>query len=113
MRIFHNPRCSKSRQCLELLNASGVEYQVVRYLENPPSESELFAVLSRLNEPAIAAIRTGDKEWHNLVVKPNTDDQAAVADLLAKYPRLLQRPIVDNGSIARICRPPELVLEII
>jgi len=102
MRIFHNPRCSKSRQCLALLESSGVDYEVIRYLETPPSESDL-----------ITAIRTNEHEWRNLTEKPDNGDGVALAALIARYPRLLQRPIVDDGSIARICRPPELVGELL
>ena len=113
MRIFHNPRCSKSRQCLTLLKSSGVDYEVIRYLETPPSESDLVSVLSRLDAPPITAIRTNEHEWRNLTEKPDNGDGVALAALIARYPRLLQRPIVDDGSIARICRPPELVGELL
>ncbi len=113
MRIFHNPRCSKSRQCLALLESSGVDYEVIRYLESPPSQSDVASVLSRLDSPPITAIRTNEQEWRNLTEQPDNEDDVALAALISRFPLLLQRPIVDDGSIARICRPPERVVELL
>jgi arsenate reductase len=110
-KIYHNPRCSKSRATLALLAARGVDTEIVDYLESPPSRETLARLLRKLGQPAITLVRTGDPEFEEYADRKLGDDE--ILDLLAALPRLLQRPIVEVGARARIGRPPEQVLELL
>lgn len=109
-RIYHNPRCSKSRATLALLEERGIELEIVDYLVTPPSKPTLRALLRKLGGPALSLVRTGEPEFKPHSGRELRDDD--VVDLLAATPRLLQRPIVEVGDKARIGRPPEQVLEL-
>lgn len=112
MLIYHNPRCSKSRQTLQLLKENGVTPEVVLYLENIPTKSELKTVLKKLNISAEELIRKGEKDYkENFKGKEMSEDQWI--DAMIKFPKLIERPIVVKGDKAVIGRPPENVLEII
>lgn len=108
--IFHNPRCSKSRQTLALLTDSGVDPEVIFYLDEPPDEGALIDLLDKLGLPATALVRS--KEHDALGLHPTTDD-AELLRRIAAHPRILQRPIVVRGDRAVIGRPPENVLELL
>lgn len=111
--IYHNPRCSKSRQALELLEARGLRPAVVRYLDTPPDAATLRALLAALGLPARALLRTGEEEYQALgLADPALDDAALVAAMVA-HPRLIERPVVTDGRRAVIGRPPEKVLELL
>ncbi|MGB1950337.1 MAG: arsenate reductase (glutaredoxin) [Marinobacter sp.] len=109
-RIFHNPRCSKSRQTLELLTARGIEPEIIRYLETPPTERELRQILNRLGLEPRQLMRKGEKEYR----EQHLDDDALSDDELihamVATPRLIERPIVVHGDKAALGRPPENVL---
>jgi arsenate reductase len=111
--IYHNPRCSKSRQTLELLHSNGVEPEVVEYLATPPDAATLRAILDMLGLQPRELMRREEAEYKAL----NLDDDALSADQLiaamAEHPRLIQRPIVVRGARAAIGRPPEQVLGIL
>jgi arsenate reductase len=109
-RIYHNPRCSKSRATLALLTERGVAVDIVEYLETPPSKAELRALMRKLDTPPLAMVRTGEPEFKRHAGRELSDDD--IVELLAAAPRLLQRPIVEVGDQARIGRPPERVLEL-
>lgn len=109
-RIYHNPRCSKSRETLALLGDRGIEVEIVEYLETPPSRAALKRLLAKLELPALAIVRTEEPEFAAYKGRELSEDD--LLDLLAKHPRLLQRPIVELGAAARIGRPPERVLEL-
>jgi arsenate reductase (glutaredoxin) len=109
-RIYHNPRCSKSRATLALLTERGVDLEVIEYLENPPSKAKLRELMRKLDGPAIAMVRTDEPEFKPHAKRELGDDD--IVELLAATPRLLQRPIVEVGDKARIGRPPERVLEL-
>ena len=114
VRILHNPRCSKSRQALALLTDRGVDPTVVRYLDEPLARGELVELLDRLGGDPAALVRTGEPLFRELGVdRSSLDDAAAVADLLAEHPKLLERPVVVVGDRAVIGRPPERVLELL
>lgn len=114
VRILHNPRCSKSRQALALLEERGVEPTVVRYLDEPLGRDELADLLGRLDAEPAALVRTGEALFKELGVDRATlGDADVVADLLAEHPRLMERPVVIAGGRAVIGRPPEQVLELI
>lgn len=109
-KIYHNPRCSKSRAALALLTERGVDFEVVDYVSTPLSKMQLRELKSKLGIPALAMVRTNEPEFRPHAQRALTDDE--VIDLLAAEPRLLQRPIVELGAKARIGRPPERVLEL-
>lgn len=111
--IYHNPRCSKSRETLALLKDNGVEPTVVEYLKETPDEATLAALIEKLGITPRELLRKKEAEFkeHNL-----GDASVSDADILramAVSPKLIERPIVVNGDKARLGRPPEQVLEII
>ena len=111
--IFHNPRCSKSRSALELLEARGIQPEIVRYLETPPSAAELKALLGKLGIGALQLLRTGEDEYKELdLANPALSDDQLI-DAMARHPKLIERPIVIVGDKAVVGRPPEKVLEIL
>ena len=108
-KIYHNPRCSKSRATLALLNEAGADVQVVDYLKTPPSRDELAALLTRANLTPREALRTGETEAKPL----KTADDAAILDAMAEHPILIERPIVETAKGVVIARPPERVHDIL
>ena len=111
--IYHNPRCSKSRQTLALLQESGVEPLVVEYLKDTPDAATLKAVIDKLGITPRDLLRTKEAEYkeHGLSDKSINDD--AIIQAMIESPKLIERPIVIKGNQARIGRPPEQVLEIL
>lgn len=105
--IWHNPRCSKSRQTLARLEAAGHTPQVRTYLTDPPSLPELREALARLGGPAKGILRQGEDDWKASGL--DADDDEAVLKAIAANPRLLERPIVLSGDRAVLGRPPENV----
>ena len=113
MQLFHNPRCSKSRGALALLQERGIEPRIVTYLDDPPSTTELRDLLRKLGLPARALLRTGEAEYAGLgLADPALDDDALLSAMSA-HPRLIERPIFVVGDRAVIGRPPERVLELL
>lgn len=110
--IWHNPRCSKSRETLALLEAQGVEPEVRRYLEDAPSEAEIHAALAALGLSAIAAMRVKEAAFAERGLSRDSDE-AVLIRAMAEEPRLIERPVVFKGGKARLGRPPEAVLEIL
>lgn len=112
-RLFHNPRCSKSRGALELLRERGIEPAIVPYLEQPPSPAELRALLQLLGIGARGLLRTSETEYGDLGLNdPSLSDEALIAAMSA-HPRLIERPIFVHNGRAVIGRPPERVLELL
>lgn len=111
--LYHNPRCSKSRQALELLEEHGHEPTVVRYLETPPSAQELREILALLGLTARQLLRSGEEEYTTLGLADETLDDDALIEAMASHPRLIERPILVAGERAVVGRPPEKVLEIL
>jgi arsenate reductase len=111
--IYHNPRCSKSRATLELLEARGVKPKVIEYLKTPPSAAELKAILKKLGLSPRDLVRKGEALFAELGLKDRqlSDDQ--LITLMVANPILIERPIVVSGGKAAIGRPPEKVLEIL
>jgi arsenate reductase len=109
-KIYHNPRCSKSRATLALLRDRAIAVDVVDYLETPPSKTTLRELRHRLGGEALEMVRTSDPEFRPYAGRALSDEE--ILDLLVAEPRLLQRPIVQLGGHARIGRPPERVLEL-
>src|SRR5688572_17256470 len=105
--LYHNPRCSKSRGALELLEARGLTPQVVRYLETPPSAAELRELLSKLGIGARELLRGGEDEYKELgLADASLSDEQLIA-AMAAHPKLIERPILVAGKRAVIGRPPE------
>ncbi len=113
--IYHNPRCSKSRQSLKLLSDAGAEPKIVEYLQQPPSPSQVMALADKLGVGVADILRTGEAEYKEATDLPALDDDAALAGWVALHPKVLQRPIVVNETtgVAVVGRPPENVLQIL
>lgn len=111
--IYHNPRCSKSRQTLELLRENGIEPRVVAYLETPPDAATLQDLVKKLGlARAHDLVRTKEDAYAKAGLSPDSDDATVVA-ALTRWPKLIERPIVVRGERAVIGRPPENVLTLI
>ncbi len=107
--IFHNPRCSKSRGALEILQARGVDHEVVEYLDTPPTREQLTRFLALLEEPPAELVRR-DKRFRELGLdESGYQSEEEVVDVLLKHPELMQRPIVIRGERAVIARPSDRV----
>ncbi|WP_237065767.1 arsenate reductase (glutaredoxin) [Microbulbifer guangxiensis] len=111
--IYHNPRCSKSRQTLQLLQENGIEPEVILYLETPPDTSTLADLLGKLGIGARDLLRTGEDAYRELGLKNNALSDAQLIEAMASHPKLIQRPIVVSGNRAVLGRPPENVLELL
>lgn len=110
--IYHNPRCSKSREALALLEAKGIKPIVREYLQDVPSLDELKALLRSLKLPAHDMLRTKEDEY-KMVDLSKTSSDDAIMQALHDYPKLLERPVVVCGEKAVIARPAEKLLDII
>ncbi len=111
--IYHNPRCSKSRQTLALLEENGIEPEIVAYLENPPDAAELKRVLGLLGMKPRDLMRRKEAAYkENNLDDPSLDDDALITAMV-ENPILIERPVVVAGGKARLGRPPEQVLEIL
>jgi arsenate reductase (glutaredoxin) len=109
--IYHNPRCSKSRSTLALLEENGVHPQVILYLETPPGIREIAGLLQKLGLTAGQLVRRGEGIYKASGLGGNSSDEEILA-AMAKYPKLIERPIVVRGDRAVLGRPPENVLEL-
>ncbi|MDX8397475.1 MAG: arsenate reductase (glutaredoxin) [Mariprofundaceae bacterium] len=110
--IYHNPRCTKSRATLALLQEKGLEPEVIEYLKTPPSEVELDVILNKLGKEPLALMRTGEDDYKAFIKDKNLSRAEAIA-LMVAHPKVIERPIVVVGEKAAVGRPPELVLEIL
>ena len=110
--IFHNPRCSKSRSSLTILNEQGLEPEIRLYLENPPSEEELISILAMLNISARDLLRKGEPDYKTLNLANPDVSETEIIKVMTEYPKLIERPIVIKDGKAVIGRPPELILEL-
>ena len=105
--IYHNPRCSKSRQTLELIREKGVEPDIVEYLQTPPSAVELKDILGKLGKSAAEIVRKKEAKEEGIDLSALDEDGLIAA--LAAHPRAIERPIVVKGERAVMGRPPENV----
>jgi arsenate reductase len=114
VKIYHNPRCSKSRETLNLLNANGIEPEVVLYLDTPPDAATLRALLQMLAmTSARELMRKGEDLYKSLDLNNSQLSEEALIQAMVDNPKLIERPIVVANDQARIGRPPEQVLEIV
>jgi arsenate reductase len=111
--IFHNPRCSKSRATLALLQERGFNPQIRLYLEDPPDTRELRSILDKLGIPARALLRKGEAEYREQGLADAALSEDRLLAAMVATPKLIERPIVIAGKRAAIGRPPEAVLEIV
>ncbi|ATB64256.1 arsenate reductase (glutaredoxin) [Pseudomonas mosselii] len=111
--LYHNPRCSKSRGALELLEARGLAPTVVRYLETPPDAATLEQLLGKLGIGARQLLRTGEDEYKALDLANPALSDAQLIKAMVEHPKLIERPILVAGDKAVVGRPPEKVLEIL
>ena len=111
--IYHNPRCSKSRQTLDLLRDRGIDPDIIEYLQTPPDTETLRGLLDKLGMELPDVMRTNEEPYKAAKDKIQAMNACDQLDWLAANPLVLQRPIVINGDQARIGRPPEAVLEIL
>jgi len=112
IKIYHNPRCSKSRQGLEIVENSAKEFEVVKYLDNIPSEGELKDIINLLGISPIQLVRKNEQIWKDNFKGKELSD-AEIIKAMVENPKLIERPIVINGNKAVIGRPPETIKEII
>ena len=110
--IYHNPRCSKSRQTLALLQEKGTEANIIEYLKTPPSAEEISALLGQLDMPARDLLRKGEAIYKELNLKDTSLSEQDLINAMAENPKLIERPIVVHNGKAKIGRPPEAVLDL-
>jgi arsenate reductase (glutaredoxin) len=111
--IYHNPRCSKSRETLQLLKDNGVEPEVVEYLKTPLDEAGLERVLAMLGIEPAELLRKKEPSYAELGLEQKLGDRRALIKAMVEHPVLMERPIVVRGGKARLGRPPERVLDIL
>jgi arsenate reductase len=112
IKIYHNPRCRKSREGLQILENSGKEFEIIKYLEDIPSEEELAEIIKKLNINPIQLVRKNEKVWKENFKGKDLSDHEIVKAMI-ENPKLIERPIVINNNKAVIGRPPETILEYI
>lgn len=111
--IYHNPRCSKSRQTLELLEKENIDINLIKYLETPPSSEVLEKVITFLDKEPRELMRKNEKEYKENDMANEKLSRAELIALMHKFPKVIERPIVVYGDKAAIGRPPESVLDIL
>ncbi len=113
LKIYHNPRCSKSRKTLALLEENGLEPKIILYLENPPTADDLTIIVDALGGDVRAIIRKGEAAYKELDLSAADKTKDELIKVMVENPILIERPIVVNGAKAAVGRPPETVLDII
>ncbi len=111
--VWHNPRCSKSRQAVSLLREHGIEPEILEYLKEPPSAEELDAVLRMLDMEPRDLMRRKEKEYRELGLKDESLSRDRLVAAMVGHPRLIERPVAISGDRAVLGRPTETVLELI
>ncbi|KAB2810363.1 arsenate reductase (glutaredoxin) [Phaeocystidibacter luteus] len=106
IRVYHNPRCTKSREAVKYLEEKGVEAQVVEYMKEPLTPNELEVILDALDMEPMELIRTNEAIWKEEFKGKELDDDELILAMI-EYPKLMQRPIVMNGDKAVVARPAE------
>lgn len=113
VQIYHNPRCSKSRQTLALIEEKGIAPEIVLYLENTPSADSLKEILGKLGISARELLRKGEQDYKDNNLKDTSLSDDVLIDKMVEFPKLIERPIVIKGDKAVLGRPPENVLDLI
>lgn len=112
IQIWHNPKCSKSRNALALLEEKGIEADIIKYLEKTPSKEQLKDVLKMLGIPAKELLRVGEDAYSELNLKDETDEEKII-DAMVSHPMLIERPIIIKNNKAVIARPIENLEELL
>ncbi len=112
MKIYHNPRCSKSRQTLQIIEEAGLKPEIVKYLETPLSKAELKTILQQLNLSAQDIIRKGEAEYKTKFKNKDLSEEEWI-EAMVEHPKLIERPIVVSNNKAVLGRPPENVKELL
>ncbi|QDT25843.1 Arsenate reductase [Gimesia panareensis] len=113
MKIYHNPRCGKSRQTLALIEAAGIEPEVIEYLKTPPTAEELDAILKKLKLEPQDLMRKGEEIYKELKLAEQELTREEAIAVMLEHPKLIERPIVVQGRKAVLGRPPENVNELL
>ncbi|MGC6529721.1 MAG: arsenate reductase (glutaredoxin) [Candidatus Puniceispirillaceae bacterium] len=111
--IYHNPRCSKSRQTLDIIRQHGHEPEIILYLENTPSAKELSDLLALLGKDPADILRKSEADYKTHIAPNDEINGDALLEVMIRYPKLIERPIVTKGDRAVIGRPPENVLTLL
>lgn len=111
-KIYHNPRCSKSRQALSALREAGIEPKIIKYLDTPPSKDELRSLIDAAGLNVIDAVRTKEAEFKELGLTTDSSDDELL-DAMVTHPRLIERPFVVTDKGVRMARPTEAIEEIL
>lgn len=112
MKIYHNPRCSKSREGLAILQNANVEFETVKYINTPITETELKEIIGKLGISPIDLVRKKETIWKENFEDKNLSDDEIIRAMI-RYPKLMERPIVVKGDKAVIGRPPELIQKLL
>ncbi len=112
-RIYHNPRCSKSRQTLAILNDNNENIEIIEYLKQPPSSDELAELVKQLAISPRQLLRKTETEYKDLGLNNADLTDAVLLQIMSQHPKLIERPIVVKNGQARLGRPPEAVTEIL
>jgi arsenate reductase len=112
IQLYHNNRCGKSREALKMLEDSGMEFEIIRYLDNPPNINQLREVLKKLNYKPLELVRQTEPIWIEKFKTIALSD-GEIIDALVKYPSLIERPILIDKDNAIVARTPEKVNEFI
>ncbi|VAW91358.1 Uncharacterized protein YfgD, not an arsenate reductase [hydrothermal vent metagenome] len=113
VKIYHNPRCSKSRETLALLEEKGTPTEVIEYLKTPPDETTLKTIIESLGIKAMQLVRSHEDEFKQAGLDNEGVTEDEIIKAMVKYPKLIERPIVVNGNKVVIGRPPKNILTII
>lgn len=111
-KIYHNPRCSKSRQALAALREAGIEPEIIKYLDTPPTKDELRSLIDAAGLRVIDAVRVKEAEFKELGLSEDADDDELL-DAMVAHPRLIERPFVVTDKGVRMARPTEAIREIL
>ena len=111
--IFHNPRCSKSRQALEIWRSKKIDFTVIEYLKKPLSRQQMKNIFKILKIKPSQGVRKKEIEFKENNISEYLDNDEQLLDFMVKYPKIIERPIVINGNKAVIARPPEKLLNIL
>ncbi len=112
IKIYHNPRCSKSRQGIQYLENSGKEFEIIKYLDEIPSKKELAQIIELLNISPLELVRKNETIWKEKYKGKNLSNDEIIT-VMVENPKLIERPIIVNGNKAVIGRPTELINTII
>ncbi len=112
MKLYHNPRCQKSREALQLLESKKLDFEVIEYMKDPISPADLEDLLAILEMPAIELVRTKEADWKDNFKDKEIEDEEIVLAMI-EFPKLMERPIFVNNNKAVVARPADRILEII